>query len=63
MSGERLSSRESHATSTLASDSSDGSFAQGPVEETSARGSLECPCRAFHPLNFPRDGHESAVMS
>ena len=37
MSGERPSSRELHATSTLASDSSEGSFAQGPVEETSAR--------------------------
>ena len=40
MSGERPSSRESHATSTLASDSSDGSFVQGPAEETSARGSF-----------------------
>ena len=36
MSGERLSSRESHATSTLASGSSDGFFVQGPAEETSA---------------------------
>ena len=58
MSVERSSSRESHATSTLASNSSEGSFVHGPAEETSARGSSESPCRAFHPLNFPRDGHE-----
>ena len=53
--------RESHATSTLASNSSEGSFVQGPAEETSARGSPESPCRAFHPLNFPRDGHEPSA--
>ena len=58
MSVERSSSRESHATSTLASNSSEGPFVPGPAEETSARSSLESPCRAFHPLNFPRDGHE-----
>ena len=54
---------ESRTPLLLASDSSDGSFAQGPAEETSARGSLECPCRAFHPLNFPRDGHEPCADS
>ena len=53
MSGERSSSRESHATSTLAS--------EGPLEETSARGSREWPRRAFHPLAFPRDGREPCV--
>ena len=61
MSVARSSSRESPATSTLASNSSERSFAQGPAEETSARGSSESPCRAFHPLNFPRHGHESSA--
>ena len=27
------------------------------LSETDARGSDECPCRAYHPLTFPRDGH------
>ena len=54
MSVARSSSRESHATSTLASNLSEGSFVQGPAEETSARGSSESPRRAFHSLNFPR---------
>ena len=27
------------------------------LKKTSARGSSESPCRAFHRLNFPRDGH------
>ena len=38
-------------------------FANGPegqevLEETAASGSKDSPCRAFHPLTFPRDGHE-----
>ncbi len=57
MSSERPPSMDSHATSTLASNASDGSFAQEPLEETYARRSKEAPCRAFHPLTFPRDGH------
>ena len=27
------------------------------LSETDARGSDESPCRAYHPLTFPRDGH------
>ena len=63
MSVARSSSRESHATSTLASNLSEGSFVQGPADETSARGSSESPCRAVHLLNFPRDGHEPCACA
>ena len=27
------------------------------LSETDARGSDESPCRAYHPMTFPRDGH------
>ena len=36
---------------------------QGPADETSARGSSESPCRAVHPLNFPRHGHEPGACA
>ena len=59
MSVARSQSRGSHATSTLASNWSEGSSEQGPAEETFARGSSESPCRAVCLVNFPRDGrHE-----
>ena len=34
-----------------------GLSVQGPTDETSARGSSDCPCRAIRLVNFPRDGH------
>ena len=30
---------------------------RGVLDETQATGSEDFPCRAFHPLTFPRDGH------
>ena len=56
MSVTRSLSQESHATSTLASNWSDWSSVQGPTEETLARGSSDCPCRAIRLVKFPRDG-------
>ncbi len=49
---------KSLARSTIASSVTDNFFAQPPLEETTARGSKEFPCRAFRPLFFPRDGYE-----
>ena len=43
----RSQSQGSHATSTLASNWSEGSSEQGPTDETFARGSSESPCRFF----------------
>ena len=40
------------------SDLANGLVDQGVLEETDASGSKDSPCRAFHPLTFPRDGHE-----
>ena len=57
MSVARSLSRGSHATSTLASNWSEGSSVQGPTDETFARGSSESPRRAVRLVNFPRDGH------
>ena len=56
MSVTRSLSQESHATSTLASNWSEWSSVQGPTEETLARGSSDCPCRAIRLVKFPRDG-------
>ena len=57
MSVTRSLSQGSHAASTLASNWSEWSSVQGPTDETSARGSSDCPCRAIRLVNFPRDGH------
>ena len=40
------------------SDFANGLVDQGVLEETDASGSKDLPCRAVHPLTFPRDGHE-----
>ena len=40
------------------SDFAYGLVDQEALEETDARGSKDSPCRAVHPLTFPRDGHE-----
>ena len=57
MSVARSLSRGSHATSTLASNWSEGSSVQGPTDETLARGSSDGSCRTVRLVNFPRDGH------
>ena len=57
MSDTRSLSQGSHAASTLASNWSEWSSVQGPTDETFARGSSDCPCRAIRLVNFPRDGH------
>ena len=48
---------DSRASSTLNSSVDASSFDQFPLEETTARGSDDFPCRVFHPVTFPRDGH------
>ena len=63
MSVARSQSRGSHATSTLASNWSEGSSEQGPTDETFARGSSESPCRAVRLVNFPRDGHAPSASA
>ena len=57
MSVTRSLSQGSHAASTLASNWSEWSSVQGPTDETFARGSSDCPCRAIRLVNFPCDGH------
>ena len=58
MSQGQWSSDELSGTSTIACCATGDSVIQLPPEETAASGSKEFPCRAFHPLSFPRDGHE-----
>ena len=56
---------DSWASSTLTSGDA-STLDSGPLSETSASGSDDPPCRSFHPMTFPRDGHpplEEAISS
>ena len=58
-------SDDSRASSTLTSGGA-STLNSGPLSETSASGSDDPPCRSFHPMTFPRDGHpplEEALSS
>ena len=48
----------SNETSTVQSSDDGNSDFQGVLAETHATGSEDFPCRAYHPLTFPRDRHE-----
>ena len=59
-------SDDSSASSTLDSSVAASTFDLGPLEETTARGSGDSPCRSVYPVTHPRDGHgphEEALSS